>query len=500
VDVLLTAERRAAGAVLLRWPGGQWTVGEFADRARRWARVLADLGVRAADRVAIMSPNTPDFLALQYGIYLRRAVEVPINAERRGPMLEMVLEDAEPALLLVEASLADAARPHAPPGARWVTVDDDLLAEVDRADPDEGEPAAVDELAIILHTSGTTGPSKGVMLSHGYLPQHGASWAAMLDLSDDDCGYFPLPFFHVDAHCVLSACLLSGSALAFTARFSARLFWEDAAALDATWFLAVGSMVAALTARREGERGTRLRVGAAAPIPPEAFAYFEDELGIPLLQCYGQTEAELVVHCTLDRNRRGAMGWPCTGFDVAVFDEQDRPVPNGTVGRLVYRPERPDALTLGYWRRPEATVDAMRNCWWHTGDLARLDDDGFVHFAGRVSDSLRHRGENVSAWELETTINALPGIRWSAAVAVGDELGGEDEIKIFVILEDDDAWDPAAFFAACEAALPRYARPRYVEPIAEEDVVLSAGNGSIQKHLLPSSNGDRTVDRLVICQ
>jgi crotonobetaine/carnitine-CoA ligase len=210
---------------------------------------------------------------------------------------------------------------------------------------------------------------------------------------------------------------------------------------------------------------------------------------------YGQTEAECVVFCTPDRNRRGAAGWACSGFDIAVVDDEDRPLPPGRVGRFVYRPLLPHQLTLGYWRRPEATLAAARNLWWHTGDLARVDEDGFMFFAGRASDSLRRRGENVSAYELESAVAQAPGVQLAAAVAVPDEIGGEDEIKLFLVLDDDEEWDPQAFFAFCDDALPRYAAPRYVEPIDAEALVLSAGNGSIQKHLLPKEHGPRIVDR-----
>jgi carnitine-CoA ligase len=496
VDVLLAAEARNPDGDLLRWQDRRWTVAEFADRARRWARVVRDLGAGPGDRVAVMSSNTAEFLALQYGIYLCRAVEVPINAERRGAMLGDVLADADPLLVLADPPHDEPAAERLPAGARLVRIDGELLAEVDRAAPLAPPPAPRSELALILHTSGTSGPSKGVMIPHGYMPEHGASWVAMLELGPGDAAYFPLPFFHVDAHCILSACLLSDSALGFAPRFSVSAFWEESARLGATWALAVGSMISALVARRPAEPPVHgLRAIAAAPIPEEAYAYFEDELGIPLLQIYGQTEAEAVVCCTRERNRRGAAGWACTGFDVDVVDEEDESVATGTVGRLVYRPQRPHALTLGYWRRPEATAEAMRNLWWHTGDLARIDEDGFMHFAGRLSDSLRHRGENISAWELESVVNAAPGVRWSAAVAVRDELGGEDEIKLFVILDDEDGWDPGAFFAHCDEALPRYAAPRFVEPIGEDEVSLSPGNGAIQKHLLPREHGPRTIDR-----
>jgi carnitine-CoA ligase len=496
VDVLIAAEARNPEGPLIRSRGGTWTVAQFADRARRWARVIENLGVSRGDRVAVVMANNAEFLALQYGLYMLRAVEVPVNAQRRGAMLRAVLSDADPLLIVSDPEYHEALHDCLPNGSQLLVVDDQVRAAVTRAEPKEPTTGTRSELALILHTSGTTGASKGVMLSHGYLPEHAASWVSMLALGRGDVAYFPLPFFHVDAHCILSACLLSDSTLAFTPRFSVSRFWEESAAFGATWSLAVGSMLSALTARRPAQAPRHsYRVIVGAPITDEAFAYFEDELGIVLLQVYGQTEAEAVVGCTLDRNRRGSAGWPCTGFDIAVVDEDDTPLPAGAIGQLVYRPHRPHALTFGYWRNDAATVEAMRNLWWHTGDLARIDEDGFMHFAGRASDSLRHRGENVSAWELESVVNGAPGVRWSAAIAVSDEIGGEDEIKLFVILEENAVFDAATFFAYCEAELPRYALPRYVEPIDADAVSISPGNGAIQKHLLPRTNSARTIDR-----
>ena len=231
---------------------------------------------------------------------------------------------------------------------------------------------------------------------------------------------------------------------------------------------------------------------------PEVFAYFEDELGIPLLQLYGQTEADGVVFNTLDRRRRGAAGWACCGFDIQIVDDEDNPVAIGEIGRLVYRPREPRLMTIGYWRRDEATVAATRNLWWHTGDLGRIDADGFFWFEGRASDSLRRRGENISAWELESALRGAPGVDVAVAIPVPDEIGGEDEIKVFLVLEADFDWDARAFFAYCAEQLPRFAQPRFVELIAEQDLVRGAGTGAVQKHLLAVENGEHTIDRLDI--
>jgi crotonobetaine/carnitine-CoA ligase len=497
VEVLLAAAERKPDRELLRWPGGgRMRVGEFADRALRWATVLAQEGVTHRARVASFCTNSAEFMALQYGTYAAGAVEVPVNSELRGPMLGAILADCEPMLIVVDGDLADIVAEHLPSQARMLVLDEALAARVgaaERAEPVVSEPA---DLALILYTSGTTGPSKGVMLPHGYLPSVASNWIAAAGVGPADVTYCANQFFHIDAHIIAAMCLMSDSVYGFAKRFSASRFWDDAAEMGSTWFLMVGAMASAIVARRGTDAPRHsFRVGLCGPIVPEVFDYFEDQLGIPMQQIYGQTEAGGVTCTTHDRNRRGSIGWPCMGLDVGIVDEFDEPVPVGEKGRLVYRPREPLLMTYGYWRRPDATAAACRNLWWDSGDWGRLDEEGFVWFEGRVSDSLRRRGENVSAFELESAINAAPGVRASAAVAVPDELGGEDEVKVFLIRDEHVAWDSGAFFAYCERNLPRFAVPRFVELVSDEEFVRSPGNGSIQKHLLPKDNTPGTIDR-----
>jgi crotonobetaine/carnitine-CoA ligase len=476
------------------------SVAAFADRARRWAALLAANGAGRNDRVALVCTNSPDFLALQFGTYMLGAVEVPINCELRGDMLHSVLADADPKLVVIDEEVLDAVGDHVPPAAQALVLDDRLRQEARRTDPVSDvvrpEPG---ELAFILYTSGTTGPSKGVMLPHGYLPNTAATWIATLGVTNADVSYFPAPCFHVDGHVMNTLCLMSGATFGFTKRFSVTRFWDEAAEMGGTLFLAVGSMASALRNRRpEQPPRHSFRIGIVAPILPEVYDYFEDELGIPLLQLYGQTEADGVTFTTPDRTRRGSAGWACCGFDVRIVGDDDRPVPVGERGRLIYRPQEPHMMTVGYWNRPEATAQAVRDLWWHTGDLARVDEDGFLYFEGRDSDSLRRRGENISAWELESAIAAGEGIKAAVAVAVEDELGGEDEIKVFLVLEDPATWDAARFFADCEKSLPRFALPRFVELVTEETLVRGAGTGAVQKHLLPKQNTEQTIDYMEV--
>jgi crotonobetaine/carnitine-CoA ligase len=497
IEVLLAAAERDSDRDLFRWPGGgHMTVGEFLHRTLQWASVLLSEDVKRGDRIASFCGNSAEFVALQYGTYAAGCVEVPVNAELRGPMLQAVMEDCEPAVIVVDSELAEVVADYIPPQTRMLVLDDELAARVGSSDLAEPVISPPTELSLISYTSGTTGPSKGVMLPHGYLPFVASNWIAVFGMRPGDVSYFSSPFFHIDGHVLNAACLLGDSTFGFTKRFTVSRFWQEARELEATWCLLVGAMGSALVARAPEEPPEHsLRFGVVAPITPETYDYFEDTLGIQLFQVYGQTEADHVTFTTADRNRRGSAGWACGGFDVRIVDEHDQPVPVGESGRIIYRPKEPLMMTYGYWRKPEATAAACRNLWWHTGDLGKLDEDGFLFFEGRLSDSLRRRGENISAWELEATINGAPGVRSSAAVAVRDEIGGEDEVKVFVVLAEDESWNAVSFFAYCEESLPRFALPRFVEVVTEQQVVRGPGTGAIQKHFLPTANTEQTIDR-----
>jgi crotonobetaine/carnitine-CoA ligase len=474
-------------------------VEEFATRVRRCAAALKERGVAAGDRVGLMSRNSAHQMAWQYGVHLAGAVEVPINADLRGPMLAHVLRDSAPTLVLVQEPFQEVV------GASGVDVhvaridDEGVLAAGAPLPGDLAMPGPA-ELATILYTSGTTGLSKGVMLSHGYFSNLGSVFVNVLELDEDDVAYFVLPFFHVDGHITASACLQSGSVLSFIDRFSVRRFWEDVRRFGATWSILVGAMQAAVMAGSSPPPRDTVRMSRmlAAPIPAESYDYFEERLGIQLLAVYGQTEADGPLCETPTLRRRGSVGWPCTGFDVAILDTDGCETEPGTPGEIAYRPQYPNMVTLGYWNKPEVTVAAWRDLWFHSGDVGTMDEDGFVYYKGRLTDSLRRRGENVSAYELELTIRGADGVADCAAVPVIDELGGEDEIKVFVALEPGAVFDAVTFFRYCEENLPRFAVPRFAETVDPDAFVRAAGSGAIQKHRLPASNGPHTIDRTAL--
>lgn len=497
---LIEAVERYGGRPLLRWPDGEWTYAETLDAARRCAQHLARAGITEGDRVAIVSGNSSWRLAWQLGVWWLGAVEVSVNSELRGEMLEFILRDCDPTLILLEREFLDVV--DAATDVPLVVVEDVVLADVAPSEHEDWDARATalpsSGLGTLLYTSGTTGASKGVMLPRGYFSNLGSIVSRVLRLDATDVGYFVLPFFHVDAHIVLPATIQSGAVLAFDRRFSASRWWDQIRRFDASWAFVIGAVLSIVMKTDAGGRGsTRLTRFLGAPIPADAYSFFEDDLGITILSMYGQTEADGPTFDTFERRRRGGAGHLCAGFDLEIHDPTGRNLGADEVGEIVFRPQHADMAMLGYWRRDDATVQTWRNLWLHSGDLGRLDEDGFLHFVSRLTDSLRRRGENISAMELETVIRTSPDVEECAVVAVDDELGDEDEIKVFVVPRDAGTFDPDAFFAFCEESLPRYAVPRYLELAEESAFVRSVGTGVIQKRRLSRAvTGPGVTDRL----
>lgn len=496
---LLEAERLRPEAPLLRWDHTEWTVAEFAAASRRCAAELLARGVQSGSRVAIISGNSQWRLAWQYGIHWIGAVEVSVNSELRGAMLDHTLRDCNPSLLLVESDLLE-------------YIDEEFrhleIRHLDGPVPDAIDPVRIRELDLlnaatngadlqtILYTSGTTGPSKGVMLPQAYFSNLGSVFGAVLQMDQDDVGYFTLPFFHVDAHIVLPAVIQSGAVLSFNRRFSVSRFWDEASRFDASWVFVIGALLTALETREVPEANHRVTRFIGAPIPESSRTYFNPS-GIRIQAFYGQTECDGPTFETAEHNFPGSAGWPCAGFDVEIHDCDGEALEDGHIGEIVHRPQFPNMVSLGYWGRDDATRASWKGGWFHTGDLGRIEQ-GFLFYEGRLTDSLRRRGENVSAFELEACIRSAPNIAECAAIGVIDELGGEDDIKI-VVRTEGSHFDPEAFFAHCVSELPRFAIPRFVEVVPEGVFHYSVGTGSIQKHRLSrNTTGQNIYDRLEI--
>lgn len=474
--------------------GTPFTAAGIDAESNRVANALAALGVGHGSTVATILENGPAAVLSWFAIHKLGAISVPVNTALKGPMLRHVLADAGAAVVIVQDDLAD--RPRAlldsldtvrhlvvvdtgaatPPGGESAGTREHPWAAL--LDADDARPDVLvrpSDLGTIVYTGGTTGPSKGCALSHNYHLSIARQIIASWGRRPDDVVWSPLPLFHFNAiSCMLTGTMISGGRAALARRFSVSGFWPEIDRTGATIASLLGSL-AVLVARADDhpqaknaggpEANTTLRLLTGAPMPPEIDQTYRDRFGLTTFSnAYGTTEASLISWLPPDREgRRGSAGIVNAGaFDVRIFDDADREVPRGDEGEIVCRPRTPHAMFEGYWGRPEATVEAWRNLWFHTGDIGRIDEDGYLFFVDRKADYMRRRGENISSWELEKVFHEHPDVKDVCVHAVPSEVS-EDDVKATVVLRGGASLSAESLCRWAIDHLPYYAVPRYFE-------------------------------------
>jgi crotonobetaine/carnitine-CoA ligase len=510
LDVLDRRLERDGDGAFLDCCGTPYTAAEIDRQASRLANGLADLGVRQGATVASMLENGPEAVLTWFAVHKLGAIAVPVNTALKGPMLRHQLADAGASVLIVADDLAG--RPaevlEAIPELRHLVLVGEWRSLVPCSSPvrvhrftdllqaDDRRPAArvrPADLATVIYTGGTTGPSKGCALSHNYhlsiARQIISSWAR----TTEDVPWTPLPLFHNNAISIaLTGTLLTGGRAAIARRFSVSGFWPEINRTGATIASLLGSL-AVLVARADdhpqarlsgtGEANTTLRMVSGAPVPPEIEGIFRSRFGLATFSnAYGTTEASLMSWLPPGQpSKPGSAGIVnADAFTVKIFDPDDREVPVGEPGEIVCRPRKPHVMYEGYWRRPEATVEAWRNLWYHTGDIGRIDSDGYLFFVGRKAEYMRRRGENISSWELEKVFHEHPDVKDVCVHAVPSEVS-EDDVKVTVVLKNEATLTEEQLCRWSVDHLPYYAVPRYFEFRAELPL---SPTGRATKHLL----------------
>lgn len=469
--------------------GDAVSAAEVFDVAARVATSLRVMGVREGDRVANLVENSIEGVYAWWGTILAGAIAVPINTAYKGEYLRHQLSDSGSRVVVVAADLLDRIEAVAPevesldhvvvlgesaPAIKGTTTSlwSDLLAAEAVAPALSTTPS---DLGTFIYTGGTTGLSKGCMLSHNYhealTRQIGVCW----ERTAEDVVWTPLPLFHFNAitTAVLGP-LVFGGRSAIYRRFSVSNFWPEMNRVGATITSTLGTMAYLLAhdvdrpeMPRSGapEANTTLRLLGAAPMPVEVDEIMRDRFGLVTFSgAYGVTEASLISwQPPGGRNKPNAAGVINDEyFDVRIFDDEDNEVPRGERGEIVIRPKRPDVMFAGYWGRPEVTVASSRNWWYHTGDIGIIDDEDFLFFVDRKADYLRRRGENIASFEVESIIMGHGQIADVAVHAVPSPLT-EDDLKITATLVEGSTLTEEELFTWCIDQLPYFALPRYIE-------------------------------------
>jgi crotonobetaine/carnitine-CoA ligase len=463
--------------------------------AGQFGGALLALGTEQHDRVATLVENSPAALLAWAGTVCAGRISVPINTAYKGEYLTHQLVDSGSRVLVVAASLfprVEAIADHVPNLEHVIVVEDEKgdaanvvsvgLAAVERWDdllaqglPTPSVDIVPSDLGTFIYTGGTTGLSKGCMLSHNYhgalARQIGICWRRKAE----DVVWTPLPLYHFNAlTTVVVGTLLFGGRGAIHRRFSVSQFWPEMNRVGATITSTLGTMAYLLAHDVDrvempksgaSQANTTLRLLGAAPLPVEVDHVIRSRFGVDTFSgAYGVTEASLVSWQPPGTdNRPNAAGVVNDEyFDVRIFDDADHEVAPGTEGEIVLRPKRPQVMFDGYWGQPDETVRSTRNLWYHTGDIGRIDRDHYLYFVDRKADYLRRRGENIASFEVERILMSHGDLADVAVHAVPSPLT-EDDLKVTASRKEGATVTEEELFHWCIDQLPYFALPRYIE-------------------------------------
>lgn len=467
VEDLPSLLARAAG----RWPdrtawifdetGTSLTFTDVARRSARLAGVLAGHGICRGDRVAVILRNRPEFPLLWLALARIGAAIVPVNTNYREVDGGHVLAHSGARLAVVEPEFTDLlARIQGDTALESVLTPDDLASP--GAEPDA--LVVPEDPVNIQYTSGTTGAPKGCVLPHRY-------WLTLVRsmvtdfpaIGDDDVILTAQPFHYIDPQWNVALGLASGATLVVLDRFHPSTFWRKVRDYDVTWFYCLGLMPTLLLRQPEHPDDQRHRVRAihASAIARDLHAELERRWGVPWYEAFGMTETGADIRMAeADHDEvvgTGCIGRPSPDREAVILGEDGLPMPRGETGELALRGT---GLMLRYHDDPDATERAFRGGWFHTGDLATMDDSGRVYYKGRTKDMIRRSGENISADEVERTLQQHPGVSLAAVVAVPDEVRGE-EIKAYVVPTSDARLVPNELAEFCSTKLAYFKVPRF---------------------------------------
>ncbi|KAA9156675.1 long-chain fatty acid--CoA ligase [Amycolatopsis acidicola] len=464
--------RMTPDAVAVQHGDRTLTYAELHRRVTRLAHGLGASGVRTGDRVAYLGPNHPVYLEVLFACGLLGAVFVPVNSRLAPSEVDYVLRDSGAALLIHTSAHA------AHESVRSVEVGpeyEELLAGQGEA-PDL--PVSLDDVCLIMYTSGSTGKPKGAMLTHGNLTWNSVNVIVETDLSGAERALVAAPLFHTAAlGMICLPTLLKGGRVLLHSSFDPAAVLADIERERVTLMFGVPTMYDALAAQPGWDTAdlssVRTLLCGGAPVPTTTIRRYL-ERGLSFVQGYGMTETSpgaLVLDPAHVTSKIGSAGVPSFFTDVRVVSESGSPVPPGERGEIVV--SGPNVLR-GYWGRPEATAEVLRDGWFHSGDVATVDEDGYVYVVDRLKDVIISGGENIYPAEVENEIHAYPGVESCAVIGVPDPKWGE--VGKAIVMAKDVAADD--LLAHLRQRLAGYKVPKSVEFVEE---LPRTGSGKIQK-------------------
>lgn len=456
--------------------GSRMTYGELQEKADLWSGVLAALGVTPGSTVVSLVPTSFETIALWMGVARLRAIEVPVNTAYVGRMLEYVLADSKADVFVVDVRfaerLADASQAlqgrtvifvggPAPSieGAARVVEARNVVTSFNDADWPEPEPH---DIATIMYTSGTTGASKGVLVTWAHSMASAIGCFPEADFGEDDVWYGPFPLFHVSGKAPIHSMAHANGRVVLREVFNTGQYWEDIRRHGCTATLLMGSTAVFLESQppSEDDLDHPLEKVLMSPLPDDVNR-FKERFGVRVRSVFNMTEISCPIQTSWDLVDGRSCGRVAPGYQCRVVDEHDELVPPGVLGELVVRADKPWVQMAGYWNMPEKTVEAWRNLWFHTGDGFICDEGGNFYFVDRRKDAIRRRGENISSMEVEADINTHPDVMESAVIAIPSEWS-EDEVMAVIVRRLGSDLEASGLYDYLVPRMARFMLPRYI--------------------------------------
>ena len=475
--------------------GGSWTYAQLRKLVVAKASGLQKLGIKKGAHVAVWLPDGRDALISFFAVNYLGAVFVPFNTAYRGSILEHVLANSDATLLIAHGGLLDRLEGIDTAGIKQIIIVGKTPAnmsfetfefnEITGAENDLDElerPIEPWDNQAIIYTSGTTGPSKGVLSSylHLYTNAGPESWHFV---TGDDRFLVNMPIFHIGGLGIPFVMLARGGSIALLENFSTDTFWDFVRRTECTAIFLLGVMATFLMKQpaAENDKDNPVRLAFMVPLT-EAAGPFHERFDIDVFTIFNMTEISSPIVSEANPVKLGTCGKAREGVDVRLVDGNDCEVSVGDVGEMIVRTDRPWAMNSGYYKNADATAQAWRNGWFHTGDAFRRDDDGFFYFVDRVKDAIRRRGENISSFEVESQVMLHPSVREAAVIGVPSEYS-EDEVMAIIALVEGTTIDMTELSSFMANKLPYFMVPRYVRLL---DALPKTPTNKVQKAQLRS--------------
>jgi long-chain acyl-CoA synthetase len=492
-SILTQAAEKDGDHVAVKLDDAEFTYAQLDEASARVAGLLRERGVEPGDRVGIMLPNVPYFLACYYGILRAGGVVVPMNVLLRKREVAFYLKDPEAKVLFAWHDFAEDAQAGADETeAECIVVTPGEFEElVGAAEPlGEVHENDDDDTAVILYTSGTTGTPKGAELTHQNLTRNAEIAAGLFDLGADSVTLGGLPLFHSFGQtCSMNATVTGGGTLTLIPRFDPAKALEIIQRDEVNVFLGVPTMYGAMLhcSERENFDVSTLEVCASggSAMPVELMRGFEEAFGAKVLEGYGLSETSPVASFNHpDKERKpGSIGTPIEGVEMKVVDDDGKPVDQGDVGEIVIRGHN---VMKGYWNRQDATEEAIRDGWFHSGDMATVDEDGYFFIVDRKKDMIIRGGYNVYPREIEEVLYEHPAVREAAVLGIPHDEYGE-EVAAAVALKEGEEVSADELRKYVKDQVAAYKYPRRVWFV---DELPKGPTGKILKREIDPPEGD----------